>query len=301
MPTRNQPDRTRGLPICVGLACAACLLALPLSFSRGASPDARRMPPPDELPSVKELPNPFVFRDGSRVKTKEDWKRRREELRDLVLYYEYGRMPPPPGNVKAEEDPSYTAPPRSGSNKDPKPPEDPADPPAGATEKKLRLTMGPEGKVSTHLVLTIPQGKGPFPVIVRGDLGWGRVKPEIREAVAKRGYMLAEFDRTEIAPDKNVRDIGAYPHYPEHDWRALSAWAWGFHRVVDYLLTRDDVDPKHIAVTGHSRGGKASLLAGATDERIGLTNPNNSGCGGAGCYRFQPKDAEDIARITKNF
>src|SRR5688572_9421472 len=222
MTRRTQPRSSRGLRVRQWLACAAFLLALPVSVGFADSSEARPMPTPDALPSVKELPNPFVFRDGARVKTKEEWERRREELRDLVLYYEYGRMPPPPGNVKAEEDPSYTAPLRSGSNEDPKPPEDPADPPSGATEKKLRLTMGPEGKVSTHLVLTIQQGKGPFPVIVRGDLGWGRVKPEIREAVSKRGYMLAEFDRTEIAPDKNVRDVGAYPHYPEHDWRALS-------------------------------------------------------------------------------
>src|SRR5262249_28075764 len=52
---------------------------------------------------------------------------------------------------------------------------------------------------------------------------------------------------------------------------------------------------------GHSRGGKATLLAGATDTRIALTAPNNSGCGGAGCYRFQGEKSEDIAAILKNF
>ncbi len=37
------------------------------------------------------------------------------------------------------------------------------------------------------------------------------------------------------------------------------------------------------------------------DERIALTVPNNSGCGGAGCYRLQAPKSEDIAAITKNF
>src|SRR5205823_14582644 len=73
------------------------------------------------------------------------------------------------------------------------------------------------------------------------------------------------------------------------------------HRVVDYLSTLDVIDKKHIAATGHSRGGKAALLAGATDERIALTAPNNSGCGGAGCYRFQADKSEDITAILKNF
>ena len=58
---------------------------------------------------------------------------------------------------------------------------------------------------------------------------------------------------------------------------------------------------KHITVTGHSRGGKCALLAGAADERIALTVPNNSGCGGSGCYRLQADKSEDIAVITKNF
>jgi hypothetical protein len=66
------------------------------------------------------------------------------------------------------------------------------------------------------------------------------------------------------------------------------------------------VDKKRISVTGHSRGGKAALLAGATDTRIALTAPNNSGCGGAGCFRvvntaLTPTRGEDIAAILKNF
>jgi acetyl esterase/lipase len=61
------------------------------------------------------------------------------------------------------------------------------------------------------------------------------------------------------------------------------------------------VDRQHIAVTGHSRGGKAALLAGALDERIALTAPNASGCGGAGCYRVLGEKSEDIAAITNRF
>jgi hypothetical protein len=71
--------------------------------------------------------------------------------------------------------------------------------------------------------------------------------------------------------------------------------------VVDYLLTRADVDPKHIAITGHSRGGKTVLLAGALDERIALTAPNDSGCGGCGCYRVMGSKAETLEMITRNF
>src|SRR5688572_853922 len=49
---------------------------------------------PDELPSVKELPNPFVRGDGSKVDRREDWPPRRGELKELVQAYEYGHLPP---------------------------------------------------------------------------------------------------------------------------------------------------------------------------------------------------------------
>jgi hypothetical protein len=170
----------------------------------------------------------------------------------------------------------------------------------GATEKELLITMGPGHAVQTHLFLTIPRGKGPFPAIISGDLGWGRVNRAVVEQIVNRGYLLAEFSRVEIAPDSPELG-GVYKAYPGYDGGRLAAWGWGYHRIIDYLYTLDIVDKKHIAVTGHSRGGKAALLAGATDERIALTAPNNSGCGGGGCYRFQAEKSEDIAAILKSF
>ena len=265
------------------LTCFCAPSVAPAADGPKSAPSPSPRSGPDALPAVKELPDPFTFQDGSRVKTPADWDRRREELKRLIQDYEYGHLPPAPGNVKAEELSSKAV---KG---------------LAATEKQLLLTMGPEGKVSTHVRLSLPDGKGPFPAIIRGDLGWDPVSDEIRAMVVGRGYILAEFNREEIAPDKRDDRSGIYVAYPDSDFGALAAWAWGFHRVVDYLTTLDVVDKEHIAVTGHSRGGKTALLAGATDERIALTNPNNSGCGGAGCFRYQADKSEDIAAILKNF
>lgn len=241
-----------------------------------------QFPPAGELPQIKQLPDPFLFPDGSRVKSAADWSRRREQIKSQLLYYEFGRMAPPPGNVKGTE--------VSSKSED-----------SGATAKEIRLTMGPDEKVRAHLFLTIPPGKGPFATIIKGDLCWGRIKPEIVSEVIKHDYILAEFDRTDFAPDSKDRSKGVFVAYPNEDWGDLGAWAWGFSRCVDYLITRDDVDVKQIVVTGHSRGGKAALLAGATDERVALTVPNGSGCGGAGCYRVNPPKTETLAIITDHF
>jgi hypothetical protein len=284
--------------------CTAPLaLMLVLCVTVAAVAVAGAEPPPrkavDQLPSVKELPNPFLFTDGSRVKSPTDWARRRQELAELVLAYEYGALPPAVNNVRGK---LLTIAPTTRQAEMP-----------GVAEADVLLTMGPSDKVTLRLHLFIPAGagataenKGPFPVIIRGDACpgpiWGPVKPAIAAAVLQRGYMLVDFDRTELAADqKDTRSGGVYDAWPDYNGSALGAWAWGYHRVVDYLLTRGDVDPKHIAITGHSRGGKTVLLAGALDERIALTAPNDSGCGGCGCYRFQAPKSEAIENITKNF
>ena len=52
---------------------------------------------PTTKPKVSgELPDPFVFADGRRVKTAEDWRARREELLKLILHHQYGNLPPAP-------------------------------------------------------------------------------------------------------------------------------------------------------------------------------------------------------------
>jgi hypothetical protein len=89
--------------------------------------------------------------------------------------------------------------------------------------------------------------------------------------------------------------------YPDHPFGAVAAWAWGYHRAVDFLITQSEVDKSKIAITGHSRGGKGGHLAGATDERIAITAPNNSGTGGAASFRFQTAESESLRMITKSF
>jgi outer membrane protein assembly factor BamB len=276
--------------------CSAMLATVFISSAYAASERKH----PDELPAVRDLPDLFVGVDGAKVMSKEQWSKRREELLQLVLTYEYGHFPPVTP-VSAAEEPWKPA--KSAEEREAKRAQIIVPLPDGAKETQFVLTTGPDGKVKIPFIVTRPAGNGPFPTIVRGDLCWGRVTSDISAEVVKRGYMLVEFDRTAIVPDEDVpkRDVGLYAMYPDLDFGALAAWAWGYHRVIDYLLTRDDVQKDHIAVTGHSRGGKTTLLAGATDERVALTAPNNSGCGGAGGFRFQGDTCETIDAITRRF
>ncbi len=275
----------RGTKRAIWVASILVMLFIAPSGPSGLAQESAPAGGPDlaNLPVIKELPDPFLMNDGRRIARPGEWDQRRAEITELLLRYEYGHPAPAPGNVKASEISVNRVP---GFD---------------ASERQVMLAMGPDQKLSFRLILTIPGGKGPFPVVVKGDLCWGRIPASILAAAASRGYIVAEFDRTDIAPDSADRTRGAYPLYPRYDWAALAAWAWGYHRVIDYLTTQTFVDAKHIAVTGHSRGGKAVLLAGALDERIALTAPNDSGCGGGGCYRVQGEKSEDIGAITKRF
>jgi hypothetical protein len=112
---------------------------------------------------------------------------------------------------------------------------------------------------------------------------------------------MASFKNGEVAPDdpQKFRD-GAIALFGDNsDCGALAAWGWGASRAMDYLETDPRIDAKHVAVVGHSRGGKAALWAGATDERFAMVVSNNSGCGGAAVERR--RFGETIAIITQKF
>jgi hypothetical protein len=238
--------------------------------------------------SPTRLPDVFRLDDGRRVDQAGDWSARRREIGALIVDIEYGGMPPVPAAVVAEELHTHELE-RFGN----------------ACHSQYRLRAG--GGVSFVLDLMIPNskdGRGPRrPVILDGDNCWWPIADDIKQAVLERGYVLATFNRAEIAADTLAagRTYGIYQAYPGGTYSTMSAWAWGYSRCIDFLVRQDFIDAERIVATGHSRGGKACLLAGALDERIALTAPNNSGCGGAGSYFHQGPRSETLADILRNF
>jgi hypothetical protein len=85
------------------------------------------------------------------------------------------------------------------------------------------------------------------------------------------------------------------------DWGVLRAWAWGDARIVDYLLTDPDVDGAKIGVMGHSRGGKAALVAEVDDPRIAIGFISSSGAGGADLYRRNYGETTSSITSTTEF
>jgi dienelactone hydrolase len=137
--------------------------------------------------------------------------------------------------------------------------------------------------------LYIPKGrKFPLPgvVVPCGHYDAGKFDIQHFSALAKLGYVTLIFDpvgqgeRIQYLTDNlKPRRVNVNEHIYEGNQMfltgdSLSAWfAWDGIRAIDYLLSRSEVDPKHIGVTGVSGGGTQTSWMCGNDPRITMAAP----------------------------
>jgi hypothetical protein len=297
------------------------LLAAALPVLAAAAPPG--YPDADHLPARPEMPDPLVMLDGSRVGSKDDWfSRRRPELKALFEHYMYGAAPGGPGAEVIQAKAKVEREDKSALG-------------GKATLREVTVTFGPPDAPRIHLLLIVPNDrKGPAPVFlglnfygnhaavndpkVALPAGWvpdrsagatgNRASEKGRgsqadtwaaDTVVSRGYAMATFYCGDVAPDHPGHNDGVHPFYPGHDWGTIAAWAWGLSRAADYLVTVPEIDAGRMAVVGHSRLGKAALLAGAFDDRFKVVIPLQAGCGGSAPSRG--KVGESVRQINDRF
>jgi len=228
----------------------------------------------DRLPSCPDLPDPLMGEGNRPIKNARDWQARREELKTLFQHWVLGRVPPPPENLQAEllherqED--------------------------GATVREVQLTFGPGHQAKLWLELLIPKGKGPFPVFMTQHThrAWALI-------ALRRGYLACIYAGADSRDDTDTFPAA----YPDYDWSRLTRRAWAAGRCIDYLTAVPEADIRQVALTGHSRNGKLSLIASALDERISVVISSSSGAGGAMPARYfsEQHAGEGIELLTRVF
>lgn len=248
-----------------------------------------------------ELPDPLQFDDGREVRNARQWeKKRRPQVLEVFAQEMYGHMPARPEGLHfstISEETVY----------------------AGlGLRKVVRIYFDADQTHWFDVLIHLPKdAAGPVPMFVglnfkgndatldeRADFRWPY------ELVLKAGMGVATAWRDSIEPDGKdsklaeaegvCRDGGVRSWYnKDGDWGAISAWAWGLSRIVDYLETDEAYDTDRLAVIGHSRLGKTALWAGANDLRFDMVISNDSGCCGAAISRR--KFGETFAVIDTSF
>lgn len=285
-------------------------------------------PEVSDLPVVRELPDPLVMFDGTPVKSADMWQiERRPELISLFQHYMYGCPPPAPDNFSYTID--YTDNTKFGGKATLRLATLKFGPP-GTPEVSVMIMVpnhreGP-APVFLGLNFTGNHTTADFPEIPlteawvnnrwsggtdsrahddqRGSRSWRWPY----EMVIDRGYAVATIYAGEISPDYDggFKDgvHGAYFSNGQtsprpHEWGVIAAWGWGLQRGVDYIINDVDLDNNGIIAIGHSRLGKAAMVAGAFDERIDIIIPSQAGCGGTSPNRFNV--GESVERINTSF
>ena len=230
-------------------------------------------PAVNTLKSSKDIPDPFVFMDGSTVQSTNDWWRRQSEISCMYEYYMYGKW-----IDGSDDETTYSI---------------------NGNSMTINVKRKSTGKTASFKVVINRPNKvrheGGAPVILGMHKG-------ISEGTAtSNGYAVITYDCDGMfsapgtAADNNQHTGAFYTLYPygrnwEEQTGDLMAWSWGISRILDALYAGAakelNINPDNSIVTGVSRYGKAASVCGAFDKRIKMCAPSCSGAGGLALYRY---------------
>lgn len=234
------------------------------------------------------LPKLLEFKNGEKVTTETDWKRRKKEIVEDFDAEIYGRFPNDIPNVNW----------KIVSRKDSV---------IGDYPVQIEELLGvvdnssyPEIEVEIRMTLTLPKNTDKsVPVILKFD--WDLPPgfyPNPEEENPWEEQLLAEnWGYASLIPTNYQADNGAglregiiglvnkgKPRKLD-DWGTLKAWAWGASRALDYFETNQQINSNKVAIEGLSRYGKAAMVTMAYDERFAIGFIGSAGAGGTKILR----------------
>ena len=127
-----------------------------------------------------------------------------------------------------------------------------------------------------------------YPVVVTYGEGTG-----IFQFTAPHGFGTCSYSPTQVQPDSGGANLSSYiiGLVNKGNWRkpddpgSLVAWGWGISRLIDRFASDPDIESDKVAVEGHSRYGKATLVTAAYDDRVVVAWPSDGGALGTALAR----------------
>ena len=284
----------------------------------------------DRVPKFK-LPDPLTFEDGSKITAKSQWAKRRAEIFSIFESKVYGRSPK--GEFKVSGGKIVSKKVLDGAAVMEQIPVRLT--PNGPEVDVLIFRPSDKKDVPAFMALNFMGNHTVFadPTIrvtkswVRNSGGLGATNNRASEKgrgkqssrwsikrIIESGFGLVTIYYGDIDPDfddgfqngihaalnSQGNSTSRNSDKPKPDeWGSIAGWAFGLSRVLDFLEKHDGIDAKQVFVMGHSRLGKTSLWAGATDPRYAGVISNNSGCGGAALSKRA--FGETVKRINTSF
>jgi len=201
--------------------------------------------PPAELAGdLGNYKSPLEFADGRRVKSADEWPRRRQEI--LKTWHEF--LGPWPALIEKPKV-AYLEKERRDN----------------LTQHHVRVEVAP-GLTTDDAYLLVPDGKGPFPAVLvvfydaKTGIGQGKTERcDFAYQLAKRGFVTLSLGSP---PDS------FYPNKEKAQLQPLSFHACVAANCHTVLANLPQVDPKRIGVVGHSYGGKWAMFAACLCEKF---------------------------------
>ncbi|MFH0759831.1 MAG: acetylxylan esterase [Bacteroidota bacterium] len=138
----------------------------------------------------------------------------------------------------------------------------------GYTVENIAIESFPGFYITGNLYRPLqPKEKNPAVLCPHGHAADKRFTEDVQKrsaALARMGAIVFAYDMVGYGESKQV----------EHKMPvALLLQTWNSRRVLEYLLSRGDVDPERIGMTGGSGGGTQTFMLAAIDGRIKVSVP----------------------------
>lgn len=207
--------------------------------------------PPKELKNeFGAYPSPLVFDDGKKVKTPEDWKKRRQEILDN-WHQMMGEWP----DLLQDQEMTIL---KTEQRED-------------FTQHTISFEWVPGQETQGYLL--VPDGSGEKPAVItvfyEPETAAGIDGKPFRDyayQLVKRGFVTLSLGTTESTNNRTYSIY--YPSIDQAEVEPLSMLAYAAANAWHVLAKVPDVDPARIGIVGHSYGGKWAMFASSLFDKF---------------------------------